>query len=252
MEIHLPDGIKHYEPELKVFFDAMVYKLKVHASKGKWEDADIYVLASLLDGEVEELCEALENGNSTEALLEAADCANYAMMIAITAVKGIKNPFAARAKVGRSLEYMKWALTHETDKCIPWFFRSRTGPNLEYGSLPKGASPHGRRAHRVMCHWKHGEPPTPEHHAAHTCGFSLCINPKHLRWASATENQGDKKEHGTNVTAVKLDWERVAQIRVQASHKSAAVLAADFGVSKTTIHNILSKKTWVQETDHAK
>jgi len=42
----------------------------------------------LLIGEVDELREAIQGGNFIEIMLEAADVANYAMMIAWNSMKG--------------------------------------------------------------------------------------------------------------------------------------------------------------------
>lgn len=46
---------------------------------------------------------------------------------------------------------------------------------------------------RHMCKLKNGDPPTPDHEAAHSCGNGKhgCINPNHLRWATDAENMAD-------------------------------------------------------------
>lgn len=41
---------------------------------------------------------------------------------------------------------------------------------------------------RVLCCEKHGPPPDPSMHAAHSCHTKNCINPNHLRWLSPTYN----------------------------------------------------------------
>ena len=35
----------------------------------------------------------------------------------------------------------------------------------------------------------------------HACGNSLCSNPDHLYWGTLSENENDKKKHGTFKTA---------------------------------------------------
>jgi hypothetical protein len=52
------------------------------------------------------------------------------------------------------------------------------------------------KAHREMCRLAHGEPPTPKHEAAHSCGSHACINPNHLSWKTRSENQMDSVRAG--------------------------------------------------------
>lgn len=76
-----------YDPELKMLSDAMKVKLMANAHRGKWENLDLDKAFDLLQGEVKELREAIENGNVVEILMESADLANYALMIADVAIK---------------------------------------------------------------------------------------------------------------------------------------------------------------------
>jgi len=64
----------------------MVYKLKVHAKKGRWEHGTIDGYFPLLVKEVDELREAIALGNTVEIVLEGADVANFAMILAAMAV----------------------------------------------------------------------------------------------------------------------------------------------------------------------
>lgn len=80
-------------------------------------------------------------------------------------------------------------------ECLTWpFYRKNNG----YGE----ATLDGKKsvASRVMCILAHGEPPTPKHEAAHSCGkgHEGCVNPNHLRWATASENQLEREAHGTS------------------------------------------------------
>jgi phosphoribosyl-ATP pyrophosphohydrolase len=59
----------------------MVYKLNKNAHKGRWTDFDLKKALARLKEEVEELEYAMEGGNTIEVLLEAADCANFALII---------------------------------------------------------------------------------------------------------------------------------------------------------------------------
>lgn len=249
MEIYIPPELQFIEQELHVFIDAMLYKLEKNKHKGKWENQSLISLVSRLEGEMDELAKAIDDHSTTDILMEAADIANYAMMIADIAIKG-QGPFATRAKIGSNLMFMQWLLTIDIEYCIPWPFRSRTGPNLEYGALPQGLSEYGRRAHRVLCVWAHGEPPTLKHEACHTCGVSLCMNPKHLMWGTHQENEADKKEHGTYIngeqsTGGELIQTQVDEIRTKRKKGIyCQILAEEYDVSLTTISLIINNHTW--------
>lgn len=80
--ITIPPEVEQYAVEIGRFVEAMVYKLGVHSKKGKWENQTIESRFPKLEGEVEELREAVARGNMVEILLEAADVANYALIIA--------------------------------------------------------------------------------------------------------------------------------------------------------------------------
>lgn len=41
-----------------------------------------------------------------------------------------------------------------------------------------------------------GEPPTPKHHAMHSCDNPKCVNPAHLKWGTPSENTQDKIAKG--------------------------------------------------------
>lgn len=53
--------------------------------------------------------------------------------------------------------------------------------------------------HRLVCAAFHGEPPSPDHHAAHNDGDGLHNRSSNLRWATPAENEADKITHGTSL-----------------------------------------------------
>lgn len=85
--INLPPEVEPYREDIRRFVDAMVFKLKVHHRKGRWEEKTIAEYLPLLDGEVQELQEAVKQGNMVETLLEAADVANMALIVSAIAVE---------------------------------------------------------------------------------------------------------------------------------------------------------------------
>jgi NTP pyrophosphatase (non-canonical NTP hydrolase) len=87
VNINIPPALEALEPALKTFFEAMVYKLHRNRHKGRWEDMDLAKAFDHLVGETGELDEAVRRGSNIEIILEAADVANFAMIIANIAIK---------------------------------------------------------------------------------------------------------------------------------------------------------------------
>lgn len=132
-------------------------------------------------------------------------------------------------------------VAHEGDECLIWpFSRQPTG----YGQVGIAGRKTGY-AHRVMCELAHGASPTPNHEVAHSCGRGRhgCVNPKHLSWKTPSENQRDRRGHGTHNTVgfryyPKLTDEQVRYIRALKGKKTQRELAAEFRVSFQTISSI--------------
>jgi hypothetical protein len=102
-----------------------------------------------------------------------------------------------------------------------------------------------------MCELAHGPAPTPEHEAAHSCGKGAagCLTLRHLRWATAPENQADKIAHGTaprgeHNPSSKLTEDDVRFIRAHHRKLRNLDMAERFGVNKEHISNIVRRKTW--------
>jgi hypothetical protein len=105
-------------------------------------------------------------------------------------------------------------------------------------------------AHRYICMKAHGDPVGARRFAAHSCGQSWCVNPKHLRWATPKENNDDKIAHGTLVFGednynAKLKMRDVIRIR-EMKDADPRKIATVFGVSPRTIRDVLEGKTWKQ------
>lgn len=83
--------ISNYEQEIKQLVDAMRYKLKKNAHKGRWEDLTIADAIRRLREEVIELEEAASRDSEIEIILEAADVANFALIVANLATKKAAN-----------------------------------------------------------------------------------------------------------------------------------------------------------------
>lgn len=68
--------------EVQQFAWDMARKLKCNEHKGGWEGLSVDELFGLLEEELDELADAIMNGTAADVIDEAADVANFAMMIA--------------------------------------------------------------------------------------------------------------------------------------------------------------------------
>lgn len=95
---------------------------------------------------------------------------------------------------GKAYRWLAAHVGYESDDCLVWPFHTRWNG---YGGV-KYAGKIGY-PHRLMCIWTHGEPPSPEFQAAHSCGNGSkgCVNPRHLSWKSPQANMLERRQHGT-------------------------------------------------------
>jgi len=152
-----------------------------------------------------------------------------------------------RITFGEPLAWLEAHVDFSGDECLPWPYGLRRGYAGRVAVDGKEVA-----ACRYMCQLAHGAPPTPKHHAAHSCGkgHKGCINPQHLRWATPTENEADKIEHGTSLygekhNMAKLDASIVLHIREQVlAGRRMMDIAKHLGVNHTTISLLVKGKTW--------
>lgn len=85
MQIHVPKELAEMEPVLEYFINTMVRKLHANRHKGNGE-AHIQNMVAGLKSETNELLEAIKNESQFNVLLEGADVANFAFLIALNAI----------------------------------------------------------------------------------------------------------------------------------------------------------------------
>lgn len=95
-----------------------------------------------------------------------------------------------------------------------------------------------------------GSPPPVGLYVCHTCDNPACVNPHHLFTGTPSENQRDcvaKRRHafGEHNPKARLTFSDIPEIRRRlAAGDARRQIAADFGVSKSTIRQIHTGRTW--------
>ncbi len=95
-------------------------------------------------------------------------------------------------------------------------------------------------AHRFSYELFNGDVPD-GHLVMHTCDTPACVNPKHLVAGTQKHNMEDASRKGRMV-GPKLNASQAKLIRE--SCEPGSTLAHRFGVSRQTIHNVRSGRTW--------
>lgn len=152
-----------------------------------------------------------------------------------------------RAGKGAAIEWIRAHVGHQGDDCLIWPFSRRNNGYGQYGLNGKG----GLYPHREMCRLAHGEPPTPNHEAAHSCGkgHDGCVHPQHLSWKTASENHLDRRRHGTAATNLwgnkgKLTAAQKEQMRALKGTMTQVEIGAMFGVPFQTVSRIQRGTKW--------
>ncbi len=149
-----------------------------------------------------------------------------------------KGQSSTAENAGRSAA-MRWvrdvALPYSGDDCLIFPFRRE--PTGYAGTVRRGKKMY---YHRYICELVHGAPPTPKHHAAHSCdnGPGGCVNPNHLSWKTNAENQTDRFRDGQRTGRYKLLTHQAEEIRALRGLEHVAVTAARFGISVSHTKNI--------------
>lgn len=138
-----------------------------------------------------------------------------------------------------------WLLAHadypHKDCCLIWPFG---GNSTGYG-LVTFRGQNQTYAHRAMCILVNGEPPTPNHQAAHSCGRGTdgCVSPHHLSWKTPSENQFDRTDLRHRAKR-KLTAEQVDDIRACKGRENVNVTAERHNVNEITIRRIQAGQLW--------
>lgn len=156
------------------------------------------------------------------------------------------DPLGGNGRYGYVQEFLTKHTTYASDECLWWpYAKDHNGYGVAWFRHRQTT------ANYIMCTLAHGEPPSPQHESAHSCGNGHlgCVNPKHLRWTTRSENHADKIIHDTHTrgersSSAKLTETQVHRIRAARGKIGQRFLAAEYGVSKSTICSIQLGKNW--------
>jgi len=128
----------------------------------------------------------------------------------------------------------------EPGECWRW-----TGSACDrgYGRIKRNQWRSPLLAHRVSYEIAHG--PIPDGlSVCHHCDNPRCVNPAHLFLGTGSDNMRDAGTKGRLGKATKIDADGVSELRRRhAAGERAVVLAAEFGVSVSNVHYIVSKRS---------
>lgn len=152
------------------------------------------------------------------------------------------DPLAGGPTRGHAIAFVKQAAASETDECIEWpYARTPDG----YGQVVYQGKTY--KPHRLALIFASGPPSAPGLDAAHApvlCHNRLCVNPRHLRWATKAEQSADMVADGTraNQRRARLTPEAVRQIRADA--RPAREIAEEHGIAPGYVSQIKHRTTW--------
>lgn len=127
-------------------------------------------------------------------------------------------------------QFIEAALASAADDCVIWPYAVRKSSGYPAFSEKKCGVTINHDAHRFVCKLAHG---ASDKQAAHLCGNKLCINPKHLYWATAAENMADAVKHGTLRGGGRYRQRLFAGQRadIKSSPLSLAAIARKYGIT---------------------
>ena len=157
------------------------------------------------------------------------------------------DPLAGRTSHGEPQQFYKDViLAYEGNECLLWPYSThRNG----YGQMR--VDDKLVTVSRVLCEEIKGAPPTPKHHAAHSCGNGhlACVTKRHLSWKTKADNEADKVAHGThnrgeNHPLSRLTETQVREILSLKGKETQQATANRYGIANQTVSGIQSGKKW--------
>lgn len=148
-----------------------------------------------------------------------------------------------------------WSYVHKLaeDDCWVW-----TGGMCQgYGSITmkKDGKKTSIRSHVYSWELFTGRPVPKSLLVCHKCDHHYCVNPHHLFLGTYLDNNQDRSKkrrscNGAKVNTCKLTEQQIREIRkLHSEGHSTTQLATLFHIHRTSVLNIVKKKTWKHVTD---
>lgn len=143
----------------------------------------------------------------------------------------------ARPSINRDLAWYLARGVRDGSGCLLWpGKRDRNG----YGVVTSGKKE--LKVHREVFALLHGTAPEA---VCHRCDTPACFDPFHLWGGTKAENNRDMAEKGRAAGRPKLERSQALEIRRRRlAGESPRVLAAEYGVSRSTICDIAKGRSW--------
>jgi hypothetical protein len=132
------------------------------------------------------------------------------------------------------------------DACWPWLAAQRPAG---YGLF--GVAYKNHPAAKVAWVIVNGRDFPADHEACHSCDNPPCCNPAHVFPGTRRENFEDSRRKGRHVPPPKvvppkqiLSEEDVREIRRRFVYRERQALAAEFGISESTLQKVAYRETW--------
>lgn len=142
---------------------------------------------------------------------------------------------------GDGLRFLEDAIRDSGNECILWPYAISIHG---YGMVQwKGKR---RNAHRVALILASGKDPK-SLEAAHSCRNRNCVNIKHLRWATRSENQLDRVRDDTHLRGERNYKAKLTNVKVRAIRadtRTQCEIAESYGVTQVTVSHIKLRKSW--------
>lgn len=114
-----------------------------------------------------------------------------------------------------------------------------------------GAGRRTKAVHTLVCAAFHGTKPTPTHEVRHMDGTRNNSKPENLRWGTQSENEADKRRHGTaaigsrhGIARLNEEAVRILRIAIPQGLWNPTDAAKVFGVGPSVIRAAVSGKNW--------
>ena len=151
-----------------------------------------------------------------------------------------------RTKTGEPMRFLQRLIGSTETSCVLWPYAKYPSG---YGVIHYQGRSHS--AHSVMLVVSGIDRPSKKHVAAHCpvyCTSRSCVNPNHIRWATAQENSDDMKIAGTRTGPIKTTpaMARLVLYRWKTGSSGtmplAAQIAEDFGISVNTVYKLVNRQ----------